>query len=75
MTCIYFQTPSSVYTKRKKCETEFSLKTEMQSPFQISPRTITKREPESPLPIPFELPHNYPPLVMAELEKQNLLHQ
>lgn len=34
-----------------------------------STRTITKREPEPPLPIPFELPRNYKSNIMAELEK------
>lgn len=33
---------------------------------------ITKREPEPPLPTPFELPRNYPPLVMSELSNNKL---
>lgn len=37
------------------------------SPFR--PRVITKREPESKLPMPFELPRNYPAMVMTDLEK------
>ena len=32
------------------------------------PRTITKRQSEAPLPIPFELPYNYPAKVMADLQ-------
>lgn len=35
-------------------------------------REITKRKLESPLPIPFELPRNFPPMVMCELEKNML---
>ena len=33
------------------------------------PRTITKRKLEPPLPMPFELPKNYKPVVMSELDK------
>ena len=36
------------------------------------PREITKRELESPLPMPFKLPRNFPPLVMCELKKDML---
>lgn len=32
-------------------------------------RTITKKEPEPPLQMPFELPRNYPAKVMTELSK------
>lgn len=33
------------------------------------PHTITKKEPELPLPPSFELPHNYHIMVMSELKK------
>lgn len=33
------------------------------------PRTITKREPEPPLPIPFELPRNFTHDVQDQLKK------
>ena len=32
----------------------------------------SKRRPEKPLPMPFELPLNYPPIVMADLEQNKL---
>ena len=40
----------------------------VRSKVHSSPRTITKRQPEAPLPIPFELPYNYPAKVMADLQ-------
>lgn len=37
------------------------------SPYQS--RVITKRKPEPKLPIPFELPRNYPCIVASDLDK------
>lgn len=39
---------------------------------RCNPRVITKRKEESPLPMPFELPRNYEPSVMAALKKKML---
>ena len=36
------------------------------------PRVLTKREVEPPLPFPFELPRNFPAIVMNDL-KRNML--
>ena len=33
---------------------------------------ISKRKLEKPLPTPFELPYNYPPIVMMDLAKKRL---
>lgn len=33
---------------------------------------VAKRKVEKPLPIPFELPHNYPAIVMSELQADKL---
>ena len=35
-------------------------------------RVASKRDLEPPLPMPFELPRNYPPIVMADLQKNIL---
>lgn len=34
--------------------------------------TVPKKKIEEPLPIPFELPHNYPAIVMSDLSQSKL---
>lgn len=34
--------------------------------------TLSKRKLEKPLPIPFELPYNYPPIAMMDFAKKRL---
>ena len=53
----------------------FSVKQNVMPPatlFRHRVTCITKREPESPLPLPFELPRNFPAVVMADLSSHML---